>query len=140
MPTRWLSLTNVNENTTNNTLDAADMSGEPDTRDADSTNWIDTADTTWYNESDATFTIGTTEELAGLAELVNEGKDFSKKTIKLGENIDLDGKKWTPIGGSNTGKTFAGTFDGRDHTISNLKITRGFGYQGDENKVNNQIG
>lgn len=137
-----LVVTNVNEATTNNTLDAADVNGEPDTRDADSTNWIDEANTDWYtsNSEASEFTITSTAELAGLAKLVNGGNDFSKKTIKLGANIDLAGKEWTPIGGSNTGKTFAGTFDGRDHTISNLKITRGFGYQGDENKVNNQIG
>ena len=119
-----LVVTNVNEATTNNTLDAADVNGEPDTRDADSTNWIELADTTWYNENDATFTIDTAEELAGLAKLVNEGNDFSKKTIKLGANIDLDGKEWTPIGKSE--KPFKGTFDGMEYTISNMTITRGF--------------
>ena len=117
-----LVVTNVNEATTNNTLDAADVNGEPDTRDADSTNWIDAADTNWYtsNSEASEFTIDTAEELAGLAKLVNEGNDFSKKTIKLGANIDLDGKEWTPIGKS--GKPFIGIFDGQDKTISNLVI------------------
>ena len=117
-----LVVTNVNEDTTNNTLDAADMNDEPDTRNADSTNWIDVADTTWYNESDTEFTIDTAKKLAGLAKLVNEGNDFSKKTIKLGENIDLDGKEWTPIGTSSN--VFSGTFDGQSHTISNLSINK----------------
>ena len=117
-----LVVTNVNEDTPNNTLDAADMSGEPDTRDADSTNWIDEANTDWYtsNSEASEFTITSTAELAGLAKLVNGGNDFSKKTIKLGANIDLDGKEWTPIGTSE--KPFKGTFDGQGETISNLEI------------------
>lgn len=117
-----LVVTNMSEDTPNNTLDTADVNGEPDTRDADSTNWIDAADTNWYtsNSEASEFTIDTAEELAGLAELVNEGKDFSKKTIKLGANIDLGGKKWTPIGTSE--KPFKGTFDGQGKTISNLEI------------------
>ena len=128
-----LVVTNVNEATTNNTLDAADVNGEPDTRDADSTNWIELADTTWYNENDATFTIDTAEELAGLAKLVNEGNDFSKKTIKLGANIDLDGKEWTPIGTSSS--PFGGTLDGGNNTISNFTVI-GTGYLGLFGKTN----
>lgn len=119
-----LVVTNMSEDTPNNTLDTADMSGQPDTRDADSTNWIELADTTWYNENDAIFTIDTAEELAGLAELVNGGNDFSKKTITLGADIDLAGKEWTPIGKS--GKPFKGTFDGQGNTIFNMTITRSF--------------
>lgn len=117
-----LVVTNMSEDTPNNTLDTADVNGELDTRNADSTNWIDAADTHWYtsNSEDSEFTIDTAEELAGLAELVNEGKDFSKKTIKLGANIDLAGKEWTPIGKS--GKPFIGIFDGQGKTISNLVI------------------
>ncbi len=115
-----LVVTNVNEATTNNTLDAADVNGEPDTRDTDSTNWIDEANTDWYDKTNTIFTINTAERLAGLAKLVNEGNDFSKKTIKLGANIDLDGKEWTPIGTSR--KPFKGTFDGQGKTISNLVI------------------
>lgn len=108
-----LVVTNMSEDTPNNTLDTADVNGEPDTRDADSTNWIDAADTNWYtsNSEASEFTITSTAELAGLAKLVNGGNDFSKKTIKLDANIDLDGKEWTPIGTSR--KPFKGTFDGQ---------------------------
>lgn len=117
-----LVVTNVNEDTPNNTLDAADMNDEPDTRNADSTNWIDVANTDWYtsNSEASEFTIDTAEELAGLAKLVNEGNDFKGKTIRLGKDIDLASKEWTPIGKS--GKPFKGTFDGQDKTISNLVI------------------
>lgn len=50
---------------------------------ADDTVWDGTAvDTSWYNEhtSDSEFTITTAAELAGLAQLVNAGNDFSGKT------------------------------------------------------------
>ena len=117
-----LVVTNVNEATTNNTLDAADVNGEPDTRDTDSTNWIDEANTDWYTSNSETseFTINTAEELARLAELVNAGYDFKGKTIQLGGDINLTGKEWTPIGTSNN--AFSGAFDGQSHTISNLSI------------------
>lgn len=67
---------------------------------ADDTVWDGTAvDTSWYNEhtSDSEFTITTAAELAGLAQLVNAGNDFSGKTIRLGADIDLAGHGWTPI-------------------------------------------
>ena len=85
--------------------------------------------TTWYNDVSTEFTISTPAQLAGLAELVNEGKTFKDKTIKLNADIDLDGKAWTPIGNgqrsgsSYSGNSFSGTFDGAGYTISNLKIT-----------------
>ncbi len=85
--------------------------------------WIDHADTNWYsnNNSASEFTISTAAQLAGLAQLVNEGNNFSGKTITLGANIDLAGKEWTPIGTS--GKPFSGTFDGKNFIIYNLVIT-----------------
>ncbi len=83
------------------------------------TNWAQVADTSWYNETDSEFTLTTAEQLAGLAKLVNEGNTFSGKTIKLGADIDLKNVEWTPIGGTNP---FLGTFDGQEHTVSNLFI------------------
>ncbi|WP_209345845.1 hypothetical protein, partial [Flavonifractor sp. AGMB03687] len=94
-------------------------------------NWIDSADTSWYtgHESDASYTLFDAVDLAGLAKLVNEGNSFSGKTIKLGADIDLGGKEWTPIGTDS--KPFNGTFDGAkedngNYTISNLYINKGF--------------
>lgn len=94
-------------------------------------------DTDWYTRQPdaASYTISTPAQLAGLAQLVNEGTNFSKKTVLLGDSIDLNGQEWTPIGGTDTGKTFAGTFDGQGHTISNLKITRGLDNVGTNNRV-----
>ena len=87
------------------------------------------ADTSWYNESETSFTLNTAMQLAGLAQLVNNGNDFSGKTITLSADINLNSQEWTPIGtairsgSAFTGNTFSGTFDGNGHTISGLKIT-----------------
>ena len=54
-------------------------------------NWIDDANTSWYNKNETTFEISTAEDLAGLAKLVNdETDDFSGKTITLTQPIDLN--------------------------------------------------
>ena len=86
----------------------------------------DGIDTSWYNTTDKTFEIKTAAQLAGLAKLVNDGTaEFSGKTIKLVEDIDLDNREWTPIGNENEnwdGYAFKGTFDGDGHTIRNLNV------------------
>lgn len=94
---------------------------------ADSTDaWGDTADTSWYtdHEADTEYCITTAEQLAGLAQLVNNktaSVSFEGKTIYLDNDLDLSGYQWTPIGnGSNFGRYFAGTFDGQYHKIMNL--------------------
>ena len=66
------------------------------------------------------YRISTGAELAWLAAQVNDGNDFSTKTVTLTNNIDLNNKAWTPIGNSDS--VFAGTFDGDGHTISGLYI------------------
>ena len=94
---------------------------------ADSTDaWDGTADTSWYtdHEADTEYRITTAEQLAGLAQLVNNktaSVSFEGKTIYLDNDLDLSGCQWTPIGnGSNFGRYFAGTFDGQYHKITNL--------------------
>ena len=102
----------------------------------------DGIDISWYNDNDKDFKINTAAQLAGLAQLVNDGTaTFSKKTIKLTADIllnelDEDGMprvaegqtephNWTPIGkyvSSRSKKPFSGTFDGQGHTISGLYI------------------
>ncbi len=85
-------------------------------------------DTTWYKEGTKEYTLTTAAQLAGLAKLVNDGNALSGVTIKLGNNINLNDKQWTPIGlyeyenGTNALKRFSGTFDGQNHEIMNLKI------------------
>src|SRR5690606_736867 len=70
--------------------------------------WTDYADISWYDSSQSTFTIDTAEELAGLAELVNNGTTFKNKTVNLDADIDLQDIEWIPIG--NSSKYFSGVF------------------------------
>lgn len=91
-------------------------------------------DTKWYNTADTVFVIDTYAELMGFAAIVNgtaegiEQDTFAGKTVKLGADIDLTGKAWTPIGTSVYDKTpttegvkmFAGDFDGQGYTITGL--------------------
>ena len=73
--------------------------------------------TVWYADQKSEFTLQTTGELRGFAQLVNEGNDFSGRTVKLGRDINVSSGDWTPI--ASTSETpFKGVFDGADHTIT----------------------
>jgi hypothetical protein len=91
------------------------------------TSWDGTADTDWYNASQNTFTLTTSEQLAGFASLVNNGNNFSGKTINLSSDISLSNRAWTPIGNA---IYFNGTFNGNGYVIKNFSI----------NSVNSQNG
>lgn len=70
--------------------------------------------------------IKSAAELAWVAQQVNEGNDtFKDKTLRLMNDINLNGHEWTPIGNvtSYPGISFHGTFDGQGYTISNLKAS-----------------
>ena len=87
--------------------------------------WDGTGDTDWHNYEQTTFEISTAEQLAGLAQLVNDGTNFSGKTIKLTADIDLNNQAWTPIGNENgvdAELVFSGTFDGDGYTVSGLNV------------------
>ncbi|MCR5151334.1 MAG: SipW-dependent-type signal peptide-containing protein [Clostridiales bacterium] len=100
--------------------------------------WDGTADTSWYSSSATSFTLTNIEDLAGLAQLVNNGNDFSGKTVTLGGEyntwyINRESSsaynEFTPIG-TGTALTselsgvnyrpFRGTFDGAGHIIAGL--------------------
>ena len=108
--------------------------------------WDGSTDVAWYSDECDTFEITTAEQLAGLAELVNGGKNFSGKTVILkndiilneGDVVNTDGvysfetqqdavHEWTPIGKTTASKRFKGTFDGSGYTISGMYM------DGDEN-------
>lgn len=79
------------------------------------------ATTEWYADgAQIAFTIYTKEELAGFAQLVDSGVNFTNKIVQLGADIDLGYLEWKPIGSERY--KFSGTFDGMGHTISNLRI------------------
>ncbi|MBQ4268234.1 MAG: leucine-rich repeat domain-containing protein, partial [Clostridia bacterium] len=96
-------------------------------------------DLDWYEENPAAteFTLNSSEDLAGLAAIVNGTAeasstgymstrtstlkdDFKDKTIKLNADLDLKNVPWTPIG--TNPNPFRGNFDGQNHTISNLDV------------------
>lgn len=101
--------------------------------------WDGTVDTSWYNSNDVkdSYKIATAEQLAGLAQIVNEGdgKDFAGKTFYLQNDLDLSGHEWTAIGYLPTardGTTFYGNFDGQGHEIRNMTTT--------SKKIHSQLG
>ena len=93
-------------------------------------------------ESNGSYTVTSADGLMTVAELVNGGK--TDINITLGENIDLTGKGWTPIG-TNYEKRYKGTFDGRGHTIKGLTVTTNdqfvglFGYLDKAGTVKNVV-
>ncbi|MCL2061523.1 MAG: chitobiase/beta-hexosaminidase C-terminal domain-containing protein [Firmicutes bacterium] len=98
--------------------------------------------TSWYNASANDFSINTADQLAGFAQLVNNGTTFAGKTVRLNADIDLsaygkdfnDGKGWQPIGREwyyrdsiseewiDESLPFSGVFDGNSKKITGLYI------------------
>ncbi|MDE2523907.1 MAG: InlB B-repeat-containing protein [Methanocorpusculum sp.] len=103
--------------------------------------------TSWYTtyESGTNFYIYDNKSFAAFSEKVSKNgtaSDFSGKTVKLMNNIDLAEHNWTAIGSKD--HPFNGTFDGGNHTISNVKVyapdtdNQGlFGYSANSN--NNKV-
>ncbi len=99
----------------------------------------------WYigNEGASAYTLETTAQLFGFAALVNgtakradgtlvNSVNFSGKTIYLANDVDVSGYEWIAIGYSDgyTPTAFAGTFDGKDHTVTLTLDTIGQSYVG----------
>ena len=68
------------------------------------------------------YLISTIDTLMKFAESVNDGEDYDGKYVALACDLDISGETWAPIGTADHGRTsgFAGTFDGRGYTVSNL--------------------
>lgn len=105
--------------------------------------WDGTADISWYDASQNTFDISTPEQLAGVAQLVNNGTTtFEGKTLNMTTDIWLNStgdstNNWVPIGGGSpssestgTGNAFRGAFNGQGHTIYNLYCDKGNTFHG----------
>lgn len=97
--------------------------------------WTDEGcyDISWYDKDAETYSISSASQLAGLAYLVNNATDlFEDKVVELTTDIDLAGKEWVPIGDNDQmvspslgvpyPTAFCGTFDGKEHTVSNIQI------------------
>lgn len=91
-----------------------------------------------YNTTTKTMTIQTPDNLTWLATQVNKNsgsKTFEGWTITLGNNLDMSGITFIPIGKEE--KLFEGVFQGNNKTISNLTFSTDveknigiFGYTG----------
>lgn len=83
----------------------------------------DTAENVTVTTGVTGIAISTAEELFAFANDVNQNRNtYSGKTVVLANDIDLKNQLWTPIGQTTPWIAFAGTFDGKGHTISNLFI------------------
>lgn len=71
-------------------------------------------------ETNGEYTINNLKELQIFRNTVNAGNTYQGKTVRLTADIDLNNEEWTPIG--NSTNIFKGTFDGGNHTISNLVV------------------
>ena len=78
--------------------------------------WLgsDPGRTEWVIEDEA--------DLAAFARAVNDGHDFSGKTVTLNADLDMSGHCWTPIGENELPNNyhFKGVFNGSGKTISGL--------------------
>ncbi len=97
--------------------------------------WDGTSDTSWYDEEETELHISTAEELAGLAQLVNNGQSLTGQTIYLENDIYLNdisnyeswgakspANEWAPI------PSLSGTLDGNGHTIYGMYISKSESY------------
>lgn len=90
--------------------------------------------------------IANLDGLIAFRQSVNNKTTYSGKTIQLDADIDMTGISWLPIGGGTTEDTdtsetwqnyyFAGTFDGKSHVISNLKVT----LTKEDSRMSNRVG
>jgi hypothetical protein len=90
-----------------------------------------------YNAETQTWTVTNADELAWVAASVNgtiglqtkagaAPKTFKGETVVLANDIDLQGRPWTPIGNGDHANRyeylFGGTFDGQGHSIKNMNV------------------
>ena len=94
--------------------------------------WDGSIDTSWAEDysTSSDFTLTTAAQLAGLRNLVWEGKNFENKIIRLGANMDFNHLNWKyGIGGrkdnswgAGTNLQFKGTFAGDGYVLKNISI------------------
>ncbi len=68
------------------------------------------------------YVVNTAAQLAWIAEQTLAGNDFAGKEIILAADIDLESQEWIPIGDNKN--PFRGNFDGKNHKISNLLVSK----------------
>ncbi len=101
-----------------------------DTPDYNADDFEEIANGVLFNSKAQTFLISSVEGMQWFAgqlnatatahELVNA--NFEGQTVELASNIDMKEVAWTPLGDT-FNHSFKGTFNGNNHTISNLAVT-----------------
>lgn len=91
-----------------------------------STAWDGTTVTEPQKDRDGVYQIGTAEELAWFAGLINGTLDDVEQNMEasavLTGDIDLNNQAWTPIGNMKNSNIFKGKFDGKEYAISGLNV------------------
>ena len=79
----------------------------------------------FYMDAEGKYHVTNLDALKYFRDQVNGGKTFDGKTVLLDADIDMAGEAWIPTSGviAYPGTSFYGTFDGQNHTISNLTCT-----------------
>lgn len=79
--------------------------------------WNDSGmyDTSWYVEQQASFSLTSAEQIAGISYLSNNGETFEGKTIKIQNDIDLSANNWISLPSS-----FKGTIEGAHKIVLTL--------------------
>ncbi len=89
---------------------------------------------------DDPYQIATAAELAYLASRVNNAVEtYKNKYIELTADIDLEGRSWIPIGLSVVyagGQCFMGSFNGNNHTVTNMLLDDSSVVEIDEGSIN----
>lgn len=80
--------------------------------------WDGTAEEPVFSEG--AYYIHSAEQLAGLAQMVNEGNTLTNTDVHLMADLDLSGHQWTPIGSYT--QPFSGRFYGNGHIITGLTV------------------
>ncbi len=98
------------------------VSATQDTVESDSYDNMYDAEAPDLTDDKGNILINDIAALFSFANKVNAGDTYKGKTVLLNADIDLAGINWTPIGNAEKfpSVTFAGTFDGQNHTISNM--------------------
>lgn len=101
-------------------IEGGTSSGKEFTISGDADVTVNLRDDSWTDDN----IIKTAAQLEDFAYSVNNGEDFTGKTITLGADIDLSNVTHLPIGDEDN--NFFGTFDGNCHTITLGSVSASF--------------
>ena len=116
--------TTNNGDTTND--GAGDSSSDNESKVSTWDGTVATSFTVGNGSEAAPYEIQNAAEFAFFAKSVNDGESYARKYVTLGVDIDLANLEWIPIG--NGVNHFSGSFDGKGHSVLNLKTTTGAHY------------